>query len=259
MLNFPLGLTHEYPCSYIAQTSARSLMAMNESVLSPALYEALLEKGFRRSGNTVYRPWCRSCGQCIAARIPVADFKPNRSQRRIQRANRDLRLNWRPGCFNADHYDLYQRYQLGRHPDGDMAQSSFEQAEDFLLAQWNEVYFLEMYLQNRLLAVAVTDCHPYSLSAVYTFYDPEFPRRSLGSFAILEQLRIAREQHLDHLYLGYWIPGSRKMAYKGNFLPLQVRLPQHSLSDEHWQTLPGRQEKEAFLCTTLQQHKIRRD
>jgi arginine-tRNA-protein transferase len=229
-----LGLTAEQPCSYLEDKQSRSLMVVDEELLSPFSYEALLEHGYRRSGDHAYRPWCRDCKQCHAVRVPVEDFVPNRSQRRCWKVNQDLQINWEQSELTDEQYALYLSYQKLRHSGGNMEKSSFSETEDFLVASWNEVHFMEMRQNGELVAVAVTDVHPQSLSAVYTFFKPELHRRSLGSYAIMQQLEYGKARGQGWLYLGYWIPESRKMAYKSAFKPLEVRVPLQDMSEEKW-------------------------
>ncbi|HID46147.1 MAG TPA: arginyltransferase [Chromatiaceae bacterium] len=229
-----LGLTQEHPCSYLEGRMARSLMVIDEELLSPQTYDVLLLNGYRRSGDHAYRPWCENCKECHAVRVPVECYRPNRSQRRCWNANQDLQLDWRPAELTDEQYQLYLSYQAHRHTGGAMAESSFDETREFLLASWNDVRFLEMRLGDELLAVAVTDFQPRSLSAVYTFFRPDMNRRSLGSYAILQQINHARELGKSWLYLGYWIPGSRKMAYKAAFRPIEVRAPTDDMQNEQW-------------------------
>ena len=193
-----------------------------------ATYSELLHYGFRRSGSMVYAPRCEDCRQCVSVRVPVVDFKPRRSQRRVLQANSDIEMREHPAQFNSEHYELYRSYTTARHEDGDMADASAEDYLGFLSAEWCDTLFLEFRLGRRLVAVAVTDLPADGLSAVYTFFDPELSARSLGTFAILRQIRHAQELELPYLYLGYWIRDSRKMAYKINFRPIEL------WRDGHW-------------------------
>jgi leucyl-tRNA---protein transferase len=68
----------------------------------------------------------------------------------------------------------------------------------------------------------VTDFAQAGLSAVYTFYDPEFTARGLGTYAILQQVEIARMRNIPHVYLGFWIDRHPKMDYKMRFQPLEL-------------------------------------
>ncbi len=69
------------------------------------------------------------------------------------------------------------------------------------------------------------------LSAVYTYFDPDYPKRSLGVFGILSQIQLAQELNLKYLYLGYWIKESQKMAYKSEYRPLEL------LVEKRWRLL----------------------
>jgi arginine-tRNA-protein transferase len=158
----------------------------------------------------------------MSVRIPVADFSPRRSQRRILRANCDVTLCACPDRFDDEHFALYRAYTAARHEDGDMAQASPKEYLSFLTADWCDTVFYELRENDQLLGVAVTDRVDNGLSAVYTFFDPMQQRRSLGTLAILLQIEQARVEGRDYLYLGYWIRDSPKMAYKSGFRPLEI-------------------------------------
>ena len=223
----PLYLSGQHPCSYIPGLTARTLFLDPLEELDPALYEFLLAQGFRRSGRHVYRPSCENCGRCVSVRVLVNDFAPNRSQRRnAARNDADVTLAYRPAGYWPEHYDLYEAYMHSRHPDGSMAEgASPESYYDFLITPWGgETRLLELRLGSRLMAVAVTDRQPRSLSAVYTFFDPALSARAPGTYAVLRQIALARELGLEHLYLGYWIEECRKMSYKDAYRPLEAWL-----------------------------------
>ncbi|GGW21789.1 putative arginyl-tRNA--protein transferase [Gemmobacter lanyuensis] len=193
------------------------------------LNDALSKQGFRRSQNVLYRPSCAECSACLSARIRVADFEPNRTQRRVLRRNADLRRNATSPWATEDQYALFRRYLDHRHADGGMADMDiFEFAamieetpirsrviEYSRPAQGDE--------QGRpLAAVSLTDVFDDGLSMVYSFYDPALLEHSLGTFLILDHVQIAREAGLPYVYLGYWVPGSRKMGYKARFNALEI-------------------------------------
>jgi arginine-tRNA-protein transferase len=195
------------------------------------LYDLLLRQGFRRSGRHVYRPWCGHCSACISSRIPVAHFRPRRIQRRVWRRNQDLSVRVMPGQFRSGQFELYQRYLRARHQDGGMDPDDPGAYTTFLISPWCETRFYEFRAGQRLLAVAVVDVLKSGLSAVYTFFDPVEPHRSLGVHALLYQIEQARSMGLPYVYLGYWVPGSRKMDYKSGFHPLEI------YRDKRWQAL----------------------
>jgi arginine-tRNA-protein transferase len=218
-LNFVLTAGH--PCSYLIGLQARNLVA-NPNTIDNSVYSHLIKRGFRRSGNYVYRPHCSGCTECLSLRIAAADFTPNRSQRRIWSKNSDLVVEVASSQFNSDHYKLLKRYLKIRHPDGGMDDTTPEGYLSFITSSWSDTYLCEFRLHKRLLAVAVTDRLEDGLSAVYTFFDPDEPSRSLGTYAILWQINQTRQQGLLWVYLGYWVRQSRKMAYKANFQPSQA-------------------------------------
>ncbi len=216
-----LLVSREHDCGYLPQRTARSAFVDPALRLNPAYYGKLLEQGFRRSGNHVYRPLCRGCAACLPVRIAVADFRADRSQRRCLRLNTDLKMTG-VDRLGDEHYALYSTYLRARHPNGGMDPNDAGAFHRFLDAPWSQTLFLEFRQQQRLLALAVVDQVPHGLSAVYTFFDPTQPQRGLGSYAILRQIEVARDAGLDYVYLGYWVAESRKMDYKRRFRPLQV-------------------------------------
>lgn len=217
-----LLLGTEHPCSYLPDRLSRSLFVDPGLALEGPQYSQLLNLGFRRSGPYVYRPACRHCQQCLAARIPVAEFRPSRAQRRCHARNVDLALCLEAG-LDSEHFNLYRRYLQARHPGGGMDPDDHGTFQSFLAPPWGRTLVLALRgAAGKLLAGAITDRLPDGLSAVYTYFDPAAERRSLGTYAILRQVLLARELCLPYLYLGYWVPGSPSMDYKRSFQPLEV-------------------------------------
>lgn len=220
-----LYLTGDHDCSYLDGLCARTLFVDPKAPMDRHTYQALVDQGFRRSGAHVYRPACRDCSRCLPVRIPVQAFAPNRSQRRNWVRNRErFEVLDTPSRLDTDHFALYQRYLLTRHPDGNMAgDQGIESYRRFLVEPWGgETRFLEIRQAEQLVGVAVTDLLPKGLSAVYTFFDPDLSHRAPGTFAVLAQIEIARQLGLPYVYLGYWIGASPKMAYKERFRPIET-------------------------------------
>ena len=218
--------TGGHACGYWPERSARDLVLDPRDPRLPDIYPQALDWGFRRSGDLVYRPHCEQCRACVAVRIPVAAFEPDRSQRRCLARNADIQTRIAPARRTAEHFELYQRYLAARHRDGGMDGHGTVEFDQFLVGSWSDTRFVEMRLAGdhgpgRLLAVAVTDRVGRGLSAVYTFFEPELAQRGLGTLAILRQIEWARRESRRHLYLGYWIDGHRKMDYKRRFRPLE--------------------------------------
>ncbi|WP_225774556.1 arginyltransferase [Pseudomonas sp. Marseille-Q5115] len=223
--------TQPHTCSYLPDEQATTLFLDPSQPMDPGVYADLSELGFRRSGDHLYRPHCQRCNACVPARIPAARFLPNRQQKRILKRNADLTVSAARPRFTEEYFDLYKRYIDQRHADGDMYPPSRDQFSTFLVRDLPFSRFYEFRLGTRLLAVAVTDLLPNGLSAVYTFYEPEQERRSLGRFAILWQITEALRLDLGAVYLGYWIKNCKKMNYKTQYRPIEL------LINQRWVTL----------------------
>ncbi len=220
-------------CSYLPDRQSANLFIDPREPLDVERYSALVRAGFRRSGRYVYRPHCAGCDACRPARIPVALFTANRSQRRNLRANADLAVVRRDDDFRESHYALYLDYQGRRHPGSTMGDADRDAYRSFLTAEWASTEFAEFRLGDELLAVCVYDVLDDGLSAVYTFFSRVGERRAIGKYAILWLIAHARQLGLANVYVGYWIAECRKMAYKAEFRPLQI------FSDGQWLESPG--------------------
>jgi len=222
--------TLPHPCGYYAERTAQNLVIDPAAPHLAQIYNHALTRGYRRAGGHVYHPQCPQCRACVPARIPVAEFVPGRTQRRCLERNRDLVSSTVSARYSQEYFGLYQRYLDVRHPGGGMDHPDPQDFTRFLYTAWSPTFFLEFRLDGRLLGVAVTDITSSGLSAVYTFFDPDEGARSLGSYAILRQIELARERALPHLYLGYWIQNHPKMDYKKRFRPIEL------LTAEGWKT-----------------------
>jgi arginyl-tRNA--protein-N-Asp/Glu arginylyltransferase len=212
------GITHPNQCSYLADQQEQILVFMPEAPTSHIQYNALIAAGFRRSGLQIYRPHCPTCNACESIRLPVADFQPSKSQKRIWNRNQDLTIVVSKKNKPA-YYPLYEAYINQRHYDGSMYPASQEQYQGFILNPWEQALYIEFRLKETLIAVAVTDHLPVSLSALYTFFAPNEEKRSLGTYAILQQIELAKSMQKTFLYLGYQIDSCQKMSYKQKFVP----------------------------------------
>ncbi len=214
--------TAPHPCSYKEEETAATVFVDPELSISQHLNSRLSELGYRRSGAHLYRPDCELCQACISCRLPVAQFKRNKRFQRIWNRNADLRVELCSELDNEESYFLYRDYIEKRHSDGDMYPATLEQFDAFIRSKSEGGQYSCFYLEDKLIAVAVSDLLDSALSAVYTFFDPDLHKRSLGNFAILWQIEQARALQKDYLYLGYWIKDCAKMQYKSAFRPLEM-------------------------------------
>ncbi len=210
-------------CSYLSQRKSGAIVVDPAHPKDAPLYSLLSQIGFRRNGAYIYRPHCENCQECIPVRIPAAEFRPRRIHRRVRTANRDLALRILPAAFDERHFALYRKYLRARHPTSSMNEGDAADYREFLFSPWCDTLLFEYSLDDEPVAVAVIDRLPDALSCVYTFFDPEQGHRSPGSNAILQAIECARESSLAWVYLGYYIPASASMRYKGDWHP-QERL-----------------------------------
>ncbi|MEO2265976.1 arginyltransferase [Pseudoalteromonas pernae] len=226
-LPIKIGLSQRFQCSYISDREEQLLVILDPGCYSPQGFEALLKQGFRRSGEQIYRPHCPSCNACSSVRVLAKDFTPTRSQKRKLNKAKSYRV-----CISEkekpEYFALYERYINERHSDGTMYPPERSQYDSFLFCNWMHIHFIELWQRDKLIAVAVTDVMDNALSAIYTFFDPDYAHLSLGSVMIMKQIEHAQQTNKEYVYLGYQIDECKKMRYKLQFQPAQ------QLKNDHW-------------------------
>lgn len=212
----------ENTCPYLPGRLERKLMTRIEGEDASPFYTLLSQSGFRRSHIFAYRPACQGCSACVPVRVKVADFRPSRTQQRLIRLNGDLTLREVAPTATDEHYRLFQSYVVARHHDGEMADMRFDDYRGMIEDTHLDTRIAEYRLPSGdLAAVCLTDWLGDGGSAVYSFFDPDLAKRSLGTWMILDLIETTRRRGLDHVYLGYWIDNAPKMAYKERFRPLE--------------------------------------
>ena len=219
-----IGLSQPFECSYLPDRQEQLLVILDPSCYSSTKFESLLGLGFRRSGNQIYRPHCPICSACSSVRVLADEFMPTKSQKRkLNKAKNRFEVKYSQ-VEREQYYPLYSKYISLRHQDGSMYPPDKSQFQSFLFCSWLTITFIELWDQENLVAVAVTDCMDNAISAIYTFFDPDYEHFSLGTVMILQQLKFAKQQHKQFVYLGYQIDECDKMKYKTQFLPAQKQL-----------------------------------
>jgi arginyl-tRNA--protein-N-Asp/Glu arginylyltransferase len=202
----------------------RKLFTALQGDAADKLNNSLSKQGFRRSQNVLYRPSCAACSACMSARIKIADFSPTRSQKRVMKRNAYLTRRATSPWASEEQYDLFRTYLGGRHATGGMADMDVYEFAAMIEETpiKSRVFEYTDPTDNSLVAVCLTDVLDDGLSLVYSFYQPEKYRDSLGTYIILDQIDIAWEIGLPHVYLGYWVKGSDKMGYKASYSGLEI-------------------------------------
>jgi leucyl-tRNA---protein transferase len=236
-------LTAPSPCPYLPGQEERKVFTHLVGERAAELNDLLTHGGFRRSQSIAYRPACETCRACVSVRVVVADFRPTRSMRRILERNCDLVGDMRAAVPTSEQYSVFRSYLDARHRDGGMVDMTVLDYAMMVEDSHVETRMVEYRTRGpdtavtgrgdgELLAVALTDVLTDGLSMVYSFFEPDQAGRSLGTFMILDHIARARRMELPHLYLGYWVKGSRKMDYKGRFAP------QERLMADGWRRSP---------------------
>lgn len=215
-------VTAPQPCPYLDGKIERKLFTALFGDDSKALNDSLSHQGFRRSQNVLYRPTCPSCTACMSARVNSAEFTPSKSQKRVLRRNKTLRREVKTPWATEEHYELFQKYLGHRHADGGMADMDVFEFSAMIEETPVQSRVVEYYDEDTLVAACLIDIVSDGLSLVYSFFDPTYDRRSLGTYIVLDHIQMTRDAGLAYVYLGFWVPGSQKMAYKAKFTPLEV-------------------------------------
>ncbi len=228
--SYQLGISQTFPCNYLPDQQERLLIAVDQRLQDAEHYGWLMSQGFRRSGDQIYRPHCINCSACMSLRVLVDDYTPTKSRKRLLKRNVEYSINVR-NELQDNYYPLYENYINHVHKDGSMFPANHAQYQSFLSGKLTKQVFLEVWFEEILINVAVTDVLNDALSAVYTFYHPDYRKSGIGAFSIIQQILLAKKLGKKFLYLGYQIDECQKMNYKNRYYPHQV------LKENSWITI----------------------
>jgi len=214
--------TTTYNCSYIDKMDAKSLVVTPYKSINQNTFQDLIEKGFRRSGQYIYKPSCKSCTACIPIRLSVKKFLPSKTQKRTYKKHEYFKIRESPLAFKKNHFDLYLKYQNKRHSFINKEQNNLDDYNDFLIKSNVKSKLIEFWDGDLLKIVSIVDIVSDGISAVYTFYDPDDDKVSYGTYSIIWLINWCKAQELKYIYLGYWIGECNKMKYKTNFKPYEL-------------------------------------
>ena len=227
-LNFHRSLPRQ--CPYIPGKKEYLLFTDLTKFVRKKTLEKLVSRGFRRNENIFYKPNCKNCKACMSTRIKVNNFLFSKNFKRILKKNLDLKLKITKPKSNQEYYKLFKKYLKKRHSEGDMANMSYLDFRTMLEISPVETKILHIYKNNKFFGGILYDIYENSFSANYSFYNPKFKNRSLGTFLILKLIEEAKKQKMKYLYLGYYIKECKKMSYKINFKPIEI------LKNKKWET-----------------------
>lgn len=221
-------VTAPAPCPYVPGRVERKVFAELKGGEAADMNEALGRIGFRRSQNVVYRPSCDFCQACISVRVVTPLFRASTTQKKLLKRHADLEVHACAPWSTEEQWALLRRYLAARHPVGGMAAMDghdyadmVEQTPvDTILVEYREPS--QHGRPGRLVGCCLTDKQSDGLSMVYSFYDPDGDRQGLGNYIILDHITRAERAGLPYVYLGYWIEGCDRMAYKKRFKPVEA-------------------------------------
>ena len=218
-----LRITRSHECAYLENKEEQRLAADISEV--PQLHDQLAESGFRRVENWVYRPVCNECNSCVPIRIDAENFILSKNMRRIILKNTQFKMSLNDKNADEESFELFKTYLKSRHNDGQMATMSFSDFHSMIHNSPIETFMLKYRDQNNILrACLLMDKQRDGLSAVYSFFEPNLERQSLGTFLVLQAIDLTKKSSKKWLYLGYLVKNSKKMAYKARFKPHQLYL-----------------------------------
>jgi arginine-tRNA-protein transferase len=214
----------DYECAYIPDKTVR----MNYKHIEEATQSyntALIHRGWRRFGSYYFHPICNGCNECKSLRIDVNNFKLSKSQKKSIKRNKETEIIIQKPSLTQAHIDLYNKYHHFKHHKDDWSHRNIsprEYKENFVEGAHNFGKEVLFFRDNKIVGVDLIDILDDGISSIYFYYDPDYPRLSLGTYSLLYQVELAKVLELPWVYLGYWVDGCKAFAYKPNFQPQEI-------------------------------------
>lgn len=225
-------VTSPSACPYLPGRQERKIFTELSGNNAGELNDALSRIGFRRSQSVAYRPSCAGCSACVSVRVVADGFRPNATQRKLLKRYADLEVTACKPWATEEQYALLKRYLEARHPGGGMAAMDENDYADMVEQSPVTSYVIEYRepsvdgLPGRLVGACITDRQADGLSMIYSFFATEEDGRpGMGNFIIMDHIERARMAGLPYVYLGYWVKGSARMAYKTRYRPIEMLGP----------------------------------
>jgi arginine-tRNA-protein transferase len=214
----------DYECAYLPDKKVRMSYKHIEQA-TQSYNSALIHRGWRRFGSYYFHPICKGCNECKSLRINVSEFKLSKSQRKSIKRNKNTEIIIQKPSLTQAHLDLYNKYHAFKHQKDDWTHRNIsprEYKENFVEGA-HEFGKEVLYIQDgEIIGVDLIDILDDGISSIYFYYDPNFPKLSLGIYSLLYQVELAKVLELDWIYLGYWVDGCKAFAYKSNFQPQEI-------------------------------------
>lgn len=211
------------PCPYLEDKMERKIVTLLAGEDPDHLHNALSLAGFRRSQDLAYRPACEGCNACVPIRVQAKSYMLTKSFRRVWKNNQDLKATEKPAQATEEHFNLFHKYLTSRHYDGGMVEMDFNDYQSMVEDSPVRSQLVEFRDPDGILvAVCLTDLMDDGLSLVYSYFDPDDKKRSLGNYLVLWHIVQAKSMAMPYVYLGYWIAESQKMSYKKRFQPAEI-------------------------------------
>ena len=212
------------PCPYITGNKENLIFTDLTKFTKTNILENLAEKGFRRSENIFYKPNCKNCSSCLSTRIIINKFKYSESFKRVLKKNKGLKIKVINSKSNKKNYELFQKYLKFKHKNAEMEKMSYLDYRTMLEVTPSKTKLLEIYNNNNIVGAVLFDIYINSISAIYSYYDPKYKKSSLGTFLILNLIKLSKKKNKKYLYLGHYIKQCKKMSYKIKFKPIEILL-----------------------------------